>query len=92
VVGDILLGLVEYAESHFSQEEQFLQKHKFPEYAAHKQVHDDLRKKVSDVIVEYENGRAVPASIMMFLSDWLISHIMHVDRKYGDFMVSKGIV
>jgi hemerythrin len=29
---------------------------------------------------------------MMFLSDWLISHIMHADRKYGDYMVSKGIV
>jgi hemerythrin len=42
--------------------------------------------------VEYEHGRAVPAAIMMFLSDWLMSHIMHVDRKYGDFAVSKGIV
>jgi methyl-accepting chemotaxis protein len=92
VVGDILLGLVNYAESHFSQEERFMQQHKYPDYAAHKQIHDDLREKISDVIVEFEQGRAVPAAIMMFLSDWLISHIMHADRKYGDYMVSKGIV
>ncbi|MDA8415047.1 MAG: bacteriohemerythrin [Desulfobacteraceae bacterium] len=92
VVGDILTGLVQYADSHFTQEERFMQQHKYPDYAVHKQIHDDLRKKVSEVIVEYENGRAVPAAIMTFLSDWLISHIMQADRKYGEYMVSKGVV
>jgi hemerythrin-like metal-binding protein len=92
VIGDILLGLVEYAESHFSQEERFMQQHKYPDYISHKKIHDDLRNKVSEVIVEYEQGRIVPAAIMMFLSDWLIGHIMNMDRKYGDFVVKKGVV
>jgi methyl-accepting chemotaxis protein len=92
VIGEILAGLAVYAETHFSQEERFLQQHNYPDFASHKQLHDKLRTQVSEVLVEYEHGRAVPAAIMMFLSDWLMSHIMHVDRKYGDFAVSKGIV
>jgi methyl-accepting chemotaxis protein len=91
VIGEILLGLVQYAESHFSQEERFMQQHNYPDYTSHKKIHDDLRGKVSEVIVEYEQGRIVPAAIMMFLSDWLIGHIMNMDRKYGDFAVNKGV-
>jgi len=92
VIGEILSGLVKYADSHFTQEERFMQQQNYPEYAAHKDVHDALRKKVAEVMGEYEQGRAVPAAIMTFLSDWLISHIMNVDRKYGDYMVKKGVV
>lgn len=91
VISDILMGLVTYADSHFKQEEALMQQHNYPDYAAHKQIHDDLRKKVGEVIVEFEQGRAVPAEIMAFLSDWLINHIMKVDKKYGEYFSKKGI-
>ncbi len=92
VVGEILSGLVTYADSHFTQEERYMQQHNFPEYASHKEIHDALRQKVTEVMGDYQQGRAVPAAIMTFLSDWLINHIMNVDRKYGDYMVKKGVV
>lgn len=91
VIGDILMGLVGYADSHFKDEEAMMQKHNYPDYPAHKQIHDDLRKKVGEVIVAFEQGRAVPAEIMAFLSDWLINHIMKVDKKYGEYFSKKGI-
>jgi len=91
VISTILTGLVSYADSHFKQEEQFLQKHNYPDFAAHKKIHDDLRKTVGEVIVEFEQGKAVPAAIMAFLSDWLINHIMKEDRKYGEYCRKKGI-
>lgn len=91
VISDILMGLVAYADSHFKQEESLMQQHNYPDFTAHKQLHDDLRKKVGEVIVEFEQGRAVPAEIMAFLSDWLINHIMKVDKKYGEFFGKKGI-
>jgi hemerythrin-like metal-binding protein len=91
VISDILTGLVSYAESHLAQEERFLQQHNYPEYAPHKQIHDDLRKKLGEVITDYEQGKAVPAAIMAFLSDWLLSHIMKVDKRYGEYFSSKGI-
>jgi len=91
VISDILNGLVAYAESHLTQEERFLQQQNYPEYAAHKQIHDDLRKKLGELIHEYEQGRAVPAAIMSFLSDWLVTHIMKVDKKYGEFCQKKGV-
>jgi hemerythrin len=91
VISDILNDLVTYAETHLSQEEKFLQQNNYPDFAAHKQIHDDLRKKLGETIVEFEQGRAVPAAIMNFLSDWLLGHIMKVDKKYGEFMNKKGI-
>jgi hemerythrin-like metal-binding protein len=91
VIGDILAGLAEYTVSHFAQEEKFMQQHNYPDYPAHKQIHEALLKQVGETIVAFENGRAVPAEIMAFLSDWLLNHIMKVDRKYGEFAQKKGI-
>jgi methyl-accepting chemotaxis protein len=91
VIGDILSGLAEYTVSHFAQEEKFMQQHNYPEYAEHKKIHDALLKQVGETIVAFENGRAVPAAIMAFLSDWLLNHIMKVDRKYGEFALKKKI-
>ncbi len=91
VISDTLMGLVTYADTHFKQEEALMQEHSYPDYHPHKQLHDDLRKKVGDVITEFEQGRAVPAEIMAFLSDWLINHIMKQDKKYGEFFSKKGI-
>jgi methyl-accepting chemotaxis protein len=92
VIRTILSGLVAYADSHFKQEEAMMQQHNYPDFQAHKQLHDDLRSKVGEVIIEFEQGRAVPAEIMTFLSDWLINHIMKVDKKYGEFFSKKGIL
>jgi hemerythrin len=91
IVSSILSDLANYAESHLSQEEKFLQQNNYPDFAAHKQIHDDLRKKLGEVLNEYHAGRIVPAEIMNFLSDWLINHIMKVDKKYGVFVNKKGI-
>jgi methyl-accepting chemotaxis protein len=91
VIGDILAGLAEYAVNHFAQEERFMQQHNYPDYPAHKQIHEELLKQVGATIVDFENGRAVPAAIMAFLSDWLLNHIMKVDKKYGEFALKKGI-
>jgi methyl-accepting chemotaxis protein len=90
-VGEILTGLVQYAETHLKQEEEFLTRNGYPDFTAHKQIHDNLRTKLGEMVADFEGGRAVPSAIMMFLSDWLVNHIMGVDKKYGVYMNGKGI-
>jgi hemerythrin-like metal-binding protein len=91
IIGEIILSLAQYADTHFKQEESLMQQHSYPDFTAHKKIHDDLRKQVGEVIEEFERGTVVPAAIMSFLSDWLINHIMKEDKKYGSFFNKKGV-
>lgn len=93
VLGDVLLsGLIDYTQTHFANEERLMQLHSYPELAAHKQEHTRLTQKVMDLQAQHQAGKmALSIETSRFLREWLTQHIMHNDKKYGQFFNSKGI-
>jgi hemerythrin len=92
-MGKILTGLVEYTKTHFSYEENLMQKHSYPGYLSHKGLHDALTKQVLDLQGKFQDGKAlVTVEVMNFLKDWLTNHIQNTDKKYGPFFNGKGVV
>ena len=84
-------NLVEYAKLHLDHEEALLRKHHYPNFDSHKQIHDNIRAKVGALYDRYKNGEeGVLVEIMIFLKDWLYSHIQKVDKKYGAYITSNG--
>ncbi|MBI4827354.1 MAG: bacteriohemerythrin [Nitrospinae bacterium] len=82
-------NLVEYAKLHLDHEEALLRKHHYPNFDSHKQIHDNIRAKVGALYDRYKNGEeGVLVEIMIFLKDWLYSHIQKVDKKYGAYIAS----
>jgi hemerythrin len=90
VVGKVLKELVEYTAYHFETEERFFREHEYPEYDAHRKMHQDLTQRAKELRRTFDLGKPlVTAQVMQFLSDWLNKHIVEEDRKFGRYMEAK---
>jgi hemerythrin len=88
IVGD----MKHYAASHFGLEEQYMKKHNYPDYPAHKIEHDKFVAKVVQVEKDCKSGKcAMSMDILNFLSNWLVNHIKGTDKKYGPFLNNCGV-
>ncbi|HUI28946.1 MAG TPA: bacteriohemerythrin [Candidatus Acidoferrales bacterium] len=92
VLKNFLNELADYTVYHFKSEEKLLQEHMFPLYAIHKKEHDELTKQIFAIKTSFEQGNtSLTVEFMDFLKNWLNKHILQVDKKYCDFLNSKGV-
>lgn len=92
-LGSIFTGLIQYVGTHFAAEEKFMSLHAYPGFTAHKAEHIKLTQKALDLQKNFQQGAPVlTIEVMNFLKDWLQTHILETDKKYGKFLNSKGIV
>ena len=84
--------LVDYTKTHFSYEEELMEKYGYPDYEPHKAQHRKMIKQVEEVLAEYEedHDRAMQHALD-FLKEWLINHINGTDKEYSEFLQSKGV-
>jgi len=91
-IGETLAELIAYTEFHFAEEEKLLQENGYPDLDNHKNEHDELRQKVTEFQREYVQGsQTVTDDVMFFLKDWLVNHILGVDKRYAPFLIEKGV-
>jgi hemerythrin-like metal-binding protein len=92
VMGKILDGLAAYTIAHFSREERLMQSHRFSGFERHKAEHDKLVKRVQDLQQTYRAGTAsISVEVMTFLQNWLIGHIVGMDKQYTATMQAAGV-
>ncbi len=92
ILSSLLNDLLKYTIYHFSREEGYMLSHGYPDYESHKIQHEALIKKVEDFADQVSSGKSsISISLMGFLKDWLINHIMKTDREYMEFFAKKGI-
>lgn len=87
----ILKELVDYSRIHFTAEEDLIEAHGYPGYQRQKESHAELTRKVLDFQTKFRDRQAVlTVELMSFLKDWLIVHIVGMDKQYGQFIKNKG--
>ena len=92
VMGKTLKDLIDYTITHFAHEEDNMSKTAYPDFFKHKKEHDELIKKVQDYKTQIESGKTtISLSIMNFLKEWLMGHILGTDMKYKDFFAGKKL-
>ncbi len=83
LVKETLEKCLNYAATHFKEEERLMIASNFSGYKSHKASHDTFTKKCE---VTYANIDNLPASEAIkfahFLYDWIQNHIAHEDRLY----------
>ncbi|MDR1447246.1 MAG: bacteriohemerythrin [Treponema sp.] len=89
-----LAFLAAYTVKHFSEEEALQQKYGYPEYQAHRQIHENFKKVVQKCIDEQNTSG--PSEEMLErlkkeVGGWLVTHIKVMDKKLAVFLKSKGI-
>jgi hemerythrin len=91
-MGSILSKLVKYTQSHFKAEEGILQSNQYPDLANHQAEHNRFTQTIMDFQAKFErNEVGLTIELMEFLKDWLIKHIMGVDKKYAAHLNARGV-
>lgn len=86
-----LAELLDYTRIHFTSEERFIAARHYPELAAHQAKHRELEAqvvKLSDEIRAHKTN-TTPLKLNLFVTIWLMEHIMHEDDKYASFILGK---
>ncbi|MBN2011530.1 hemerythrin family protein [candidate division KSB1 bacterium] len=93
---NIMTGLFQelekYAQIHFKNEEELMVKNEYPEVEDHQIEHRKFIQKIGTFYQLYKKQQINSTMpIMSFLTDWVSSHIIRIDKKYSQFFNEKGV-
>ncbi|MBF0182285.1 MAG: cyclic nucleotide-binding domain-containing protein [Magnetococcales bacterium] len=85
--------LLDSAVIHFREEEMIMRKYGVPEFKEHGKRHRELLVSMDGIARKIESGEENPdrASFAALFTNWLVTHIMVEDRKYGRFLNEVGV-
>jgi len=85
--------LEEYIVKHFSDEEELQRQNKYPEYEAHKKMHELYINEFQKLKKEFaENGYSLKFTMDLnsSLINWIVKHIKSADVELGKFLKKNG--
>ena len=86
-----LTGLANYTKSHFSYEEQQMEKVGYPAMPQHEEQHRKLLQQVDRYVQDWNDDQSVSAvELGTFLKDWLLNHIGQTDRPLAEYLNPQG--
>lgn len=86
-----LTRLRDYTTIHFAAEERYMEQIGYPDLPAHREAHADMVRRVKEFQRRiYQHEDPAPAEVRAFLKDWLITHILGVDRKIAAFLKAQA--
>jgi hemerythrin-like metal-binding protein len=84
--------LFEYADTHFAKEEKVLTAAGYPKLNLQKEAHQFYIDKIVKLKENISKGDLLTLlKLVDFLKDWLIDHILGMDKEYTEYLNSKGI-
>jgi len=89
----VLDFLSDYVRVHFSAEESYMDRHGYPDAAAHKALHSEFQKSVASFRGELAAHGAnlnLTVTVNRLVVDWLIQHIGKMDKALGRFLEGKA--
>jgi hemerythrin len=92
-LGEVLRFLATYTVQHFTDEEALQLACHYPDYAAHKKLHDDFKLVVNDLIARYEregSPRDLSNQVSSVVVRWLVQHIRGEDTKIAAYIREHG--
>ncbi len=79
--------LIGYTIIHFDTEDKLMDKYDYENTDLHKEEHNALKNQVLELQEKVNNGeQKIDDTVLKFLNEWLIKHIMGTDKKLGTFL------
>lgn len=76
---------------HFRHEEKLMAEYGFPDLAAHREAHLELERQITELLQRIELGAPVfSLELVEFLKSWLVSHILTLDKAFGEYALKHG--
>ncbi len=80
-----LMDLYQYVREHFKSEETMMLECSYPDYKAHRQLHDDLLDNLNNHVAEIVGDPQKLPSFRLFLADWVLTHVKNEDQLLADY-------
>ena len=84
--------LSNYVVFHFNEEEQLQKNSGYPDFARHKQLHEDFKRTAQGLVADYkrepENVQVI-SKLLKVVGDWLVTHIKKEDVAMAKYITSK---
>ncbi|MGV8892763.1 MAG: bacteriohemerythrin [Burkholderiaceae bacterium] len=90
VIAEVIEGLMDYTMNHFIVEEVEFERYDYPDTRAHKALHNTFTSSIMNMLTNFEAGEAVENEMLELLKNWLLQHILKVDRAYVPFFKEKA--
>lgn len=91
IVDDVLKEMIKYGEIHLKNEEDLLKDNNYPDITNHIAQHQYYLEKLDAIMTESIREKELAAKdTYAFLREWWMTHIVAEDKKYGEFLKSKG--
>lgn len=88
VVDFSLDQLCDYTVFHFDTEERLMKEAHYPDFEAHKKMHEALKKKVLFFKEKVQAGDlSIVGDVLEFLKTWLTEHIQEKDMDYVQIII-----
>lgn len=89
-VVEIYKELDAYVAKHFAFEEELMRINDFPEIKEHIAEHNKLRNKMKEYdLFNTNNHEEFFSDVLIYLTDWLMEHIMETDKNFGFYLTQK---
>lgn len=88
-IADTLNFLADYVVEHFNSEEKYMKQYNYPGLSEQIEQHKYFVNYVGELRNEFDkNGPSIALTMKLSknLVDWLVNHIMKVDKKAGAFL------
>jgi len=77
---------LEYTETHFADEEDYMREVNYPRFDDHKKQHETFIATVEKTIEDFEAGNTEPVEMARILKKWLLNHIAVTDKQYVPYL------
>lgn len=92
IITALLTEMIQYATTHFDDEERIMREHDYPDYNDQRIQHGGFIEKTAEFC---SDGRlqveSIPQSILIYLRQWWIDHILKDDMAYKSFFKDKEL-
>jgi len=88
---NIIFGIIDYAEFHFTDEEVILTTIDYPHLQMHQKAHTDFVEQIQKLKSRFENNEDIRRDLHLLLTEWFKSHINQEDKRAFAFIkTAKG--
>lgn len=88
----IISDLNHFVKTHFETEERLFRELDYPDATQHMEEHDFFRKQLAEFEKSCKEGDITLLYPMMnMIKEWMVKHILVIDRKYAPFCKKNGI-
>jgi hemerythrin len=83
--------LLDYVVTHFSNEQEAMEKYGYPAFEQHLKQHEAFASQIADFLMGRDGWTEERVQdLRRFLNKWLIGHIMTHDMRFGKWLAAKN--